>query len=158
MRRNFVITLCCLISALLCCNVEASDKIEFPPAGSFILPTSVAEIMFKQCSRPVPQHADGYWEPSAQDIGVLENDLRAYVAMHVTLFPLHAMYNRQYIGFTRADGHYIYGNFYPSDMGKTESKQGTVPVIMCDGGSGFWGIVYDTQTHTFEMPQFNGSI
>jgi hypothetical protein len=67
-------------------------------------------------------------------------------------------YHRQYIGFVRNGERFIYGNFYPDSALGHDAKfdETTQPLMVCDGGPAFWGIVYRVSTKTFEEPAFNG--
>ena len=51
-----------------------------------------------------------------------------------------------------------YANFSPIDEAGPWPKWPVLarPVIACDGGTSFWGVVYDPNIESFEEPQFNG--
>ena len=136
-------------------DVNAAEATFFH-GQSFILPTVTAGDMFKPCSRDAPKDVDGYWTPSSAQIAQLEIYLGAYLYAHPRQFALDGPSNRQYVGFKRGDKQYIYGNFYPQLPDAEISKQSEVPVVVCDGGTSFWGIVYDPVSHAFEAPAFNG--
>ena len=63
-------------------------------------------------------------------------------------------FHRQYIGFVKDGKRYIYASFYiPWPDTKNEAS---LPVIVCDGGKSFWGIVYSIDTKSFSDLRFNG--
>jgi hypothetical protein len=74
------------------------------------------------------------------------------------LVPPSQQFRRQYIGFTRNGERLIYANFSPIHADELGSKWPILerPVVVCDGGAGFWGVVYDPKIERFEEPQFNG--
>jgi hypothetical protein len=61
---------------------------------------------------------------------------------------------RQYVGIVVGGRRLIYVNGFsaqpPLEHWKTE------PVIMCDGGEGAWGVLYDPAKRTFSGLAFNG--
>ncbi|MDR0777517.1 MAG: hypothetical protein LBE81_12920 [Azonexus sp.] len=72
-----------------------------------------------------------------------------------------AEYKRQYIGFIRSGEKFIYGNFYvnrplPSSLAHLREKIDQTPVIICDGGSSSWGVVYSVEGKTFQDMAING--
>jgi hypothetical protein len=69
--------------------------------------------------------------------------------------PLSRSYHRQYVGFVKDGQRFIYGSFYPSDTRLSMDEQRS-PIIVCDGGPAFWGIVYGVDGHQFEEPRMNG--
>jgi hypothetical protein len=63
-------------------------------------------------------------------------------------------YSRQYVGFIRDGKQYIYGNFFKGEPETAHAA--SVPVVACDGGDNFWGVVYSLDSNTFESIRFNG--
>ena len=115
--------------------------------------------LLAQCSRNTPSGITEYWEPSIAEIAELETKLPRFLVSYKhrggRIPPLSHSYNRQYVGFVRGGVRFIYGNFYPHDM-PFRKRESTSPIIICDGGSDFWGIAYRVDTHEFEEPQMNG--
>lgn len=122
-----------------------------------ILPPIKGPALLKQCSRPTPRHVDIYWQPTKADISELERRLVIFLdenAFGKKVLPL-AAYHRQYVGFIKDGKRYIYGNFYTTNP---NGKLATIaPVIVCDGGKNFWGIVYSVESKKFQGAVTNGS-
>jgi hypothetical protein len=55
---------------------------------------------------------------------------------------------------------YIYINAFPASEIEILKKQGQdpskAPMIVCDGGEGFWGVLFDIESKTFSNLSFNG--
>ena len=63
-------------------------------------------------------------------------------------------YSRQYVGFLKDGKQYIYGNFFKREPETAHAA--SVPVVMCDGGDNYWGVVYSLDSKTFADIRFNG--
>ena len=123
------------------------------PNGGHILAVTEGPALLKQCSRPAPENVTQFWKPTAADIAKLETTLNKYLLQPNLPVTIPATtYSRQYVGFSTGGKKFIYGNFYP---GNDEAKDAMKPVIVCDGGPRFWGIVYDV-THD-SILQMNGN-
>jgi len=128
--------------------------------GVFVLaPTRTATELLAPCSRLGPQSVDGYWTPSTQEVTEPESLLESFLRTDPTgksVLPLD-QYHRQYIGFMRGGKRFIYGNFYPAPTQITSRyDESTQPVLVCDGGRRFWGIVFSVESKTFVDLAFNG--
>jgi hypothetical protein len=122
-----------------------------------LAPTKGAELLH-QCSRNTPQGVDGFWTPSSHDVAELEALLEPFLrtgASGRSVLPID-QYHRQYIGFTKRGKHYIYGNFYAVPHAIVSSYEATEPVLICDGGPRFWGIVFSIDSKSFMDLAFNG--
>ena len=107
-----------------------------------ILTGKDAAAAFDQCSRGTPAHDSVLWTPSAADIDTLEgrySRLRDVPARKRSCF--------QCVGFTTGGKRYIYVNAYPIVM--REDRWGDknidwehTAIVVCDGGSAFFGMVY----------------
>jgi hypothetical protein len=121
-----------------------------------------AEDTFHQCSRGVPKTDGKYWLPTASEITELESDLTTMLELRdrrgLSVPPKFRQFQRQYIGFTRNGVRLIYGNFSSIYDDKPWHHWSLLerPTVVCDGGRGFWGVVYNPRNHEFEEPQFNG--
>jgi hypothetical protein len=140
--------------------VAAAQKFSFPPEGRFIFPASLGAKVLKQCSRVAPTKISKFWQPSASDVEQLELALPAFLIEREKsgkqVPPKGSPYYRQYVGFSENGERFIYGNFFPAYT-ETALHESTQPVLVCDGGSAFWGVVYRVSTKSFDEPQFNGS-
>lgn len=137
---------------------QAGWETAFPSISAFIMPTTSLKDMLAQCSRSTPQNVTGAWQPTAEQITFLENRLVTYLERREkeaqAVPPRTRSYHRQYIGIVANGKQLIYGNYYP--FGEKPSTEASVPVLVCDGGAAFWGIVFDPTSGTFQEPKFNG--
>jgi hypothetical protein len=125
----------------------------------FMLPPEKGAALFKQCSRYTPVGVEKFWKPRPPQIAKLEKLLEPFLKSTPTsslVDPSLTNFHRQYIGFDRKGKHYIYGNFYPANLG--EKDEATQPIVVCDGGNSFWGVVYAVEAKTFQELLFNGSL
>jgi hypothetical protein len=132
--------------------------------GTFILPTSAGEETLKQCSRDVPTGISDFWSPSIPEVNEVDRNVGGYFdtrkSRGIGERPYRNIYryHRQYIGIIQNGKHLIYGNFYyfdanyPDDYKDEQLK----PMVICDGGNDFFGIVYDPEHHAFLDTKFNG--
>jgi hypothetical protein len=115
----------------------------------------VAAQVLDTCSRDSPgRHpgeVTGFWAPSRQQIDQLEAALHKLQPVIAT--PTKS--DRQYVGI-ESDGHrLIYINaFYLADH--SDLDPGRAAIRVCDGGSAFWGAIYDPQSGEFSQVETNG--
>jgi hypothetical protein len=74
-------------------------------------------------------------------------------------------FQRQYAGFVVGKRRIVYVNGFPRGAGDP-ARDGTTaarnfdwhsePVVVCDGGPGFFGVEYDPEKKTFTHFEFNG--
>ena len=123
----------------------------------FVLPATSAPALLRQCSRAAPQGAANFWSPTEAQLDELESRLIRHLESPTSekSTPRDFGYHRQYIGFTKNGTRYIYGNFYPGKGEATDSER-IQPVVICDGGAAFWGVVYDVDRGEFSDFAFNG--
>jgi hypothetical protein len=168
--RSTKSALCLVLASFAVSFFAGAQSVKLPASGRFILPVSKGKSLLAQCSRLAPEHVSQFWEPSADDIDELEIALQKYLESRAKagkpVPPKNVMFHRQYIGFMKRAGSdpqeelFIYGNFYPeevsSEMVKKKFDESVQPVVACDGGNAFWGIIYKPSTKTFEEIAFNG--
>jgi hypothetical protein len=128
-----------------------------------ILPAAAASRLLEQCSRGVPPAYDGHWTPSAGDIAALEaalpQALSATRSAGAETRNAPQGWKRQYGGFLRGGRRFIYGNFFPGEMGGSRTPDGDwhhAAVVVCDGGHAFFGVEYDVEGRRFTHLDFNG--
>lgn len=151
-----------LLSLLLLTTVGqalADWSITFHPTARYVLPSSAGPALLRQCSRFVPSNVSEYWQPSSEQIRELEARLVPYLAKRAAAGaetpPASPRYHRQYVGIVSDGVRLIYGNFF-SGQGIPRSTEAKTAVIVCDGGSSFWGVVYDVEAGTIVKVDFNG--
>lgn len=138
------------------------------PERTTILTPSQAKHALEQCSRETPKSVDGAWAVTPQVVAQLERDLPKLSSLvsHTCCgqgLSVSSPYSffRQYAGIKIAGRKYVYINAFhdhpiylrPQDRDLWRSK----PMLACDGGEGFWGVLYDPRTHEFSQLSFNGS-
>ena len=145
--------------ALAACGVAQAVL----PADAVILPGPAADQLLHQCSRGVPTGYAGHWQPTAEDIAALEAALPAALAAaqpgDASLRGAPHGWRRQYGGFLRGGRRFVYGNFFPRDVGEGRSPDNDwhrAPVMVCDGGHAFFGAEYDVAARRFTRLDFNG--
>ena len=126
----------------------------YAESSAFILSPKKGPILLGQCSRSTPQNVESFWTPERSQIAELERLIEPFLRSSpagMGVLPL-AHFHRQYVGFVKDGKHYIYGNFY-----RIKHKDEAVePVVVCDGGSSFWGVVFSVDSKTFQELKFNG--
>jgi hypothetical protein len=105
------------------------------------------KVLAKQCSRESPNGITEYWVPAENEIKRLESDFVKCVKGTMGLSNL----IRQYAGFKRGQKSYIYGNYLPKDGVDPVN----VAMITCDGGSDYFGFIYESNTRIFSEFRFN---
>ena len=137
-----------------------------------LLDAAQAEGTVSQCSRDSPA-IEGSWTPSAADVAHLEADLPAIEGQErqsvgrpdprpmVRVGDVDLFY-RQYVGVVVGGRRLIYVNSFPLSQFE-HWPEGTPlpdwrhePLLVCDGGEGFWGVLYDPEARTFSGLAFNG--
>jgi hypothetical protein len=133
------------------------------PKGTSTISLWWAAETFQQCSRDAPKPEGPYWLPTATEIMQLESELWPMLELREkrgeSVPPRFQQFQRQYIGFTRNGERLIYGNF-AVEYDDRPWRRWTLlerPVVACDGGHYFWGVVYKPRSNEFEEPQFNGN-
>ena len=125
-----------------------------------LLPREQAATVVQQCSRAVPR-ISGTWQPTERQIHQLEEDFKtleghpaeACCSPGVRLEnPLRS--HRQYAGVIRDGRRLIYVNAFPEPAPPNWRSS---PVVVCDGGEGYWGALYDPVLRTFSQLAFNGT-
>jgi len=148
--RALIVVVWCLVSGAAPAAAESLAA---------LLPSELAPTVVQQCSRAVPR-ISGTWQPSENQIRQLEADFHLLDAHKDDACcnpgaslknPLR--YYRQYVGVIRGGRRLIYINAFrepaPPDWR-------TAPVVVCDGGDGYWGVLYDPALRTFSQLAFNG--
>ena len=137
--------------------------------GAAILPGDQVAAMLRQCSREAPEAGETSWQPEEADIAALEAALAAALREHPETRGKSSPsfdwsrapegWNRQYVGIVRGRRRFVYGNFYPRRLyGEEAMPNWTRPVLICDGGSVFFGVEYDVEARRFTHIAFNGAI
>lgn len=139
MSRRILCTLC--IAQLLTIGALAKrDK-------SALLPRKQAINLTKQCSRSAPEGVTATWQPTVDEIEMLElrlsqiKELKTESSFSGVQIKDPESYYMQYAGIVMGGKKYIYINAF-SEV-KEVPRWREQPVMVCGGGSGFWGVMYD---------------
>lgn len=157
---------------LLSTQVSSQDKSNdrFYPKYNTPLSQDQGVKMMMQCSRSTPHNINGFFDISDSEILLVNNHLCDIQTLKSTEGGIIGGkierledYGYQYIGVNISNRRYIYINAffidiaYEQDSFKTWYKEWkTQPIIVCDGGNGFWGILFDIENHTFSQFAING--
>jgi hypothetical protein len=143
--------------------VTAFGSVEALPDHSVILPVSEGPALTNQCSRLSPKDVDGFWSPSPSQVNEVEQRLPELLSKSDVLnksgYKLElSEFCRQYVGITVHGKRLIYLNAFSRAISKSSEGRDwrTKAITACDGGFGFWGVVFDPADNTFHDLQFNG--
>jgi len=154
-----------LLSMLM--SLPAAPAMSTPPGvggpmvtrSVYVFPGQQGAELLKQCSRQVPQDISDYWTPTDDQVAALKTALGGYLRKHsadrgqVASYPLDT-YHGQYTGIVSGGKRLVYGNFYIHQADWLHED--TQPVNVCDGGSSFFGVVFDPAADRIVDVAFNG--
>jgi hypothetical protein len=151
-----------LLPLLVLGGCRSATPLPHVEAGTVVLSLAVAPGALHQCSRATPVSVSGYWLPSATDTRRLDSDLGKLSHVSSKLCCMSGFrvvrpksYFRQYIGVEVDGQRLIYINAF--DPGIAQQLDWLhEPVVGCDGGTAFWGALYNPQTRSFSAVAFNG--
>lgn len=152
-----------LLLVLVHFTAGAQDN-SFKPSFSTIIDKSQGPALLQQCSRATPQNIKKYWTPTQADIDSLEHQFKQVLKLKNGVCDAYSQhvyhleeFGYQYTGVTIKGKRYIYINaFHISERQVIDPKYKTIPHIVCDGGSGYWGALFSLETGTFSQLEFNG--
>jgi hypothetical protein len=164
MSKIITSALACLLAAAVPTLALADGHRPLQRDQTVLLPADQVKAVLTQCSRPTPAGIDGSWTVTAAALKGLERDLpglanRGPQATDGKAFDPSGFY-RQYVGVTVKGQRFIYINAFrgSDDYIPFDIPWRQQPVVICDGGSSYWGALYDPQTHRFSDLAFNGMI
>jgi hypothetical protein len=118
---------------------------------SILLPAEKAKELTSQCSRKGPERFSGTWNPTARELTKMEANFEKIIGLKSNP----ESYFMQYVGLLIDGKKVIYINAFRNNS-YTAKNWKTTPIIVCDGGDSFWGIVYDLQKEEFFDLAVNG--
>ncbi|MBV9109962.1 MAG: hypothetical protein JO306_11190 [Gemmatimonadetes bacterium] len=134
-----------------------------------VLQGQAALAALQQCSRSTPAQVRAAWSPNAAEIRALESKLGPVLQAALKQWRSGKLelrlddYRRQYVGIVHRDGTrsiYVNGFYHdtmdPSEQSRDSTRWREEPVVVCDGGAGFFGVEYHPDTGTFGRLEFNG--
>ena len=139
-------------------HYSMSQKFFFRPVKYLVFDSLKGKDLMHQCgSRNIPQNISGYWNLNYPDIELIEKNfkkirkLRSDQCCNKGYRILNLKkYGFQYVGLIIDNKKYIYLNAFP------ESEFVATPVIVCDGGVLYWGVLFDIYNLNFSQLAFNG--
>jgi hypothetical protein len=178
-RCVLIVSVTAAICASACTDAGSGKRVRsrfrVTPAAGIIMPPETGPAVIGQCTRAVPQHVTAYWTLERKDVDQLEYDLPelfARIARDLHNEPsVTDMYYRQYVGIISEGRKLVYINGFrrsyvhpylrlADTLSGKEARRDSIswrnrPVSVCDGGTAFFGVVYDLNTRTFGPVQFN---
>ena len=158
------------LSKVLCLLAVFPLSIVAQREKSALLPADQAKEVTSQCSRQSPKFTDT-WEPSKDQIKEMESAFSRIKGCCKERFRLGDLSNvyMQYAGIVVDGKKLIYINAFSEfaatipvrkndgtyEMEKSDWWK-TSAVIVCDGGSAFWGVLYDPKSKKFFDLAVNG--
>lgn len=149
---------CAVVLGALLCAFASAYRV---PSHYVLLAPEEATFITAQCSRSVPE-VEGHWSPDEQHIQELERALPHLAKVEASgccLIGVHIQhperYFRQYAGVIIGGRHMIYVNAFPPRTDEDPSWEHEA-VVVCDGGDGYWGVLWDPDTKKFEDLAVNG--
>ena len=131
------------------------------PGRSVVLPASESEAL-EFCSRSGPSTAEGAWDVPVDVVAALERDLHKLSRLEATGCCLLGgtirhpeEYFRQYLGLLVGGRQVVYVNAFRSVA--THPHWQAAAVGVCDGGSDYWGALYEPEARRFSDLAINGS-
>lgn len=157
-----------IIILITCSTINAySQQDKFVPEYSTIMPSDIGISLLKQCSRSAPNKVDICFDLTTNDLWKLENNFKKVLKIKAADCCLLGgvikdlkNYAFQYTGLIIKNKKYIYINAFklytPEDLTTIYKNWKTSPIIVCDGGESYWGVLYDLETGQFTQLSMNG--
>jgi hypothetical protein len=153
-----------IIAFALFSEVAAADEPIRVSDLAVIFLAADAHKFVKQCSRTSPEAITGFWTPTLSEVSLVEKALPAFVAGKAAglRHPVSA-FRRQYAGLISKGRKIIYINallaayFEESDRDSNARDWKKQPMMVCDGGSAFWGVEFDLLEKRFQHFSANGA-
>jgi hypothetical protein len=144
----------------------AKDNL-FKPSHWTILHESKGPELLHQCSRSVPINVTDYWTLDNREVDILEKTfqkVRSIVATECCITGGQVTtldkFGFQYLGVVIDGKRYIYINAFnignPENLDSLYKNWKTSPIVMCDGGDFYWGVLFDIEKRKFSHLSING--
>lgn len=154
-----------ILFTVLVTSAYAQDN-SYKPKYATILDSSKGVRLLKQCVRWSPKRVSKYWTPTQEDIEILEKEFLKVKDIEATACciingSIRTLDNFgfQYFGVTIKKKKYLYINAFhvANDAAfSSYSDWKTDPIVMCDGGDYFWGVLFDLDKLKFTDLAING--
>lgn len=166
-----------LLSYAVCAIFLVAFSVFAQREKSALLPSSEAKYVTEQCSRPSPDKFSDTWQPSKEEIKEMEaafSQIKKLKARNCCMTGEQIEnpedFYMQYVGIVIDGKKLIYINAFPEDstMKYTQNDDSTFSLTksedwkksavgVCDGGSSYWGVLYDPKAKRFFDLAVNGS-
>jgi len=146
----------------------SQTKYSFNPKYKSIISLEKGNILLNQCSRSTPKNIDAYFNLSENEMIEIQENLKKIYKLRssgccikkVKIGNLN-QFAFQFIGVIIKGEKYIYINAFYSDkegnlIDIDSNEWKTKPIIVCDGGTNYWGALYDFKKKKFSQLSFNG--
>lgn len=145
-----------------------TNQMKYIPQYGTILSSDKGEKIMNQCSRSIPENIDKYFDLTKENIELLESNFRKVLAIKSTIrYPFVGWkvdklenYGFQYLGIVISNRKYIYLNAFiidsEDDFTNWYKNWKVDPIVICDGGDGYWGALFDLETGSFSQLSING--
>ena len=139
----------------------------FKPRHSIALNDTTGDRLLRQCSRLTPKNTSDFWTPTEKEIQLLEEKFKRVLKLKTFNKQRISNLNKfafQYLGVTIDGKRFIYVNAFcigdKNDDSKFQmhEKWKTDPIVMCDGGDCYWGVLFDLDKLKFKDLAINGVI
>ncbi|MGZ5190206.1 MAG: hypothetical protein ACXWCZ_04245 [Flavisolibacter sp.] len=153
-----------LLILIVCwpCIAFSQTEDSYKPPNAVSLNATQGEDLMKQCSRSTPD-VKKFWNLTKTDSDLLEeyfNKLLSIRSKDGNRIINLRNYAYQYLGVTIGKKNFIYINAFQLKANKSPEEVHptwkTSPVTACDGGSMFWGALFNLETKEFSQLTFNG--
>lgn len=158
-----------ILFLITCSTINAySQKDKFVPENSTIIPSDIGISLLMQCSRSTPNKVDSCFDLTTNDLWKLENNFKKVLKIKAADCCLLGgvikdlkNYAFQYTGLIVNNKKYIYINAFklytPEDLTTIYKNWKSSPIIVCDGGESYWGVLYDLEAGQFTQLSMNGA-
>jgi hypothetical protein len=155
MKPNRSLLLLSLAATMLCsCTAPAPRRIPQRQILEYtVLWVAESKKLFEQCARPSPK-VNSRFIPTSMQVDTLFGDLQLHRKEIESSLPLPLDgYLYQVAGFNAGQ---LYLNCFAMKSYHGIPDWRALPVVTCEKGAHFWGIVYDIQKRSFDQFHFNG--
>ena len=112
------------------------------------------------CSREAPEQVTEFWQPDSTQLEILFTNFKRIYELESTGCCLEGervsdaeLYYYHFVGLTLENQKHIYVNAISNRVGDVD-----IITINCDGGSDFWGVLFNLETERFFRLNMNGII
>jgi hypothetical protein len=142
-------------------HIKAQD-FSYIPEKSSILQPKYGKDVIKQCSRADVLNAKSFWKVDEQSKNLLEQNFKKVLELEAVCCLVEgwkikdlSKHAYQYMGIIIGGKKLIYISAYDiKDADMPEWK--TRPIRVCDGGSSYWGVLFDVASTSFKELSING--